>query len=213
MMVVRSRPTSVATKGLFREPIIFTTSGISLMPAMELDMVLNPRKRTPKPIMISANFFILSILQNIATSTPTNKIMGAYAERLNETNCEVTVVPILAPKITPAAWYRFISPALTKLTTMAVQAEEDWMIPVNMIPTIMPEKRFVVKISRIRLSFAPATFSMESLMTRMPKRNRPSPPAIESIILALICFSPECFPSGTADSARFPTCVIFRYCV
>ena len=33
------------------------------------------------------------------------------------------------------------------------------MIPVKIIPTIIPMKRFVVKISRIRRSLAPATFS------------------------------------------------------
>ncbi len=99
------------------------------------------------------------------------------------------MVPILAPKITPAAWYRFISPAFTKLTTMAVQAEEDWMIPVNTMPTSIPEKRLVVKISRIRRSFAPATFSMESLITRIPNRNSPKPPAIDKMIVAFIRLS------------------------
>jgi len=37
----------------------------------------------------------------------------------------VTVVPILAPMITPMDWERLNKPALTKLTTITVVAEED----------------------------------------------------------------------------------------
>ena len=37
----------------------------------------------------------------------------------------VTVVPILAPIITPIDWESVRSPAFTKLTTITVVAEED----------------------------------------------------------------------------------------
>ena len=37
----------------------------------------------------------------------------------------VTVVPILAPIITPMDWDKVNSPAFTKLTTITVVAEED----------------------------------------------------------------------------------------
>ena len=37
----------------------------------------------------------------------------------------VTVVPILAPMITPIDWDKVSKPALTKLTTITVVAEED----------------------------------------------------------------------------------------
>lgn len=69
---------------------------------------------------------------------------------------------------------------------MAVQADDDWMMAVNTTPTTMPEKRLVVKISRMRLSLAPATFSMESLITRIPNRKSPRPPAIDKMIFAFI---------------------------
>ena len=77
MTVVRSSPTSVAMKGFCSEPIRFTTSGTSRMPAIEPDMVLSPRNRTPNPMMMSANFLIFSFLQNMAASTPTSRIRGA----------------------------------------------------------------------------------------------------------------------------------------
>ena len=103
---------------------------------------------------------------------------------------------MLAPKITPAAWYRFISPEFTKLTTMAVQAEEDWIIPVKTIPTNMPVKRLVVKNSRIRRSLAPATFSMESLIRSMPNRKSPRPPAKDKKIRTFM----RLFPSFVSTS-------------
>lgn len=65
MTVVKSNPTRVAMKGFFREASMFTISGTSLMPAIELDMVLSPRNSTPKPMTISANFLTFSFLQNI----------------------------------------------------------------------------------------------------------------------------------------------------
>ena len=37
----------------------------------------------------------------------------------------VTVVPIFAPMMTPMDWVKVRSPALTKLTTITVVAEED----------------------------------------------------------------------------------------
>ena len=45
----------------------------------------------------------------------------------NETIQAVTVVPIFAPKMTPIACYRERISALTKLTTITVQALDDCM--------------------------------------------------------------------------------------
>ena len=79
------------------------TVGESFMPDMAPDMVLSPMNKIPKPIMISPNFVIFCFLQNMTTITPSNKITGAIFSNLKETNNDVTVVPIFAPKITPAA--------------------------------------------------------------------------------------------------------------
>ena len=38
---------------------------------------------------------------------------------------DVVVVPMFAPMMTPTAWVRLSSPALTKPTTITVVAEED----------------------------------------------------------------------------------------
>lgn len=42
-----------------------------------------------------------------------------------EINQAVTVVPILAPIMTPIDWVRVSRPAFTKLTTMTVVADDD----------------------------------------------------------------------------------------
>ena len=64
----------------------------------------------------------------------------AIAPRLNDPSNEsakiqaVTVVPMLAPIITPIAFARARSPALTKLTSIRVVAVDDWTSAVTKIP-------------------------------------------------------------------------------
>ena len=78
------------------------------------------------------------------------------------------------------------------------------MIAVNIMPTSIPVKRFVVKNSRIPRSFAPAAFSIPSLITFMPYRNRPSPPAIASNVETLIVCTSHFIkaPPSTAHACR-----------
>ena len=61
-----------------------------------------------------ANAIKGNIRTEIENSNPSNEIIHA-----------VTVVPMFAPMITAIAPVRFNKPALTKLTTMTVVAEED----------------------------------------------------------------------------------------
>jgi hypothetical protein len=49
-------------------------------------------------------------------------------------------------------------PALTKLTTITVVAEDDWMSAVISIPVNTPATRFVVIAVRILRSLSPANF-------------------------------------------------------
>ena len=83
-------------EGAYRE--LFEETGIS-----QKDIELKPINNTPNPIMISANLRTADFLQNITTATPANNIIGATFSNLKETSKAVTVVPILEPKITPAA--------------------------------------------------------------------------------------------------------------
>ncbi len=88
----------------------------------------------------------------------------------------VTVVPMLAPIITPMDCEREISPALTKLTSITVVAELDCTTAVIIIPVRIPLKRFEVIAVRMERILSPATFCNDSLSIFIPKRNSPSEP-------------------------------------
>jgi len=70
----------------------------------------------------------------------------------------VTVVPILAPIITPIDCDRVSNPALTKLTTITVVAEEDWISAVISTPVRTPVTRLVVIAVKIFRKRSPANF-------------------------------------------------------
>ncbi len=61
----------------------------------------------------------------------------------------VTVVPILAPIMTATAPVSDKSPAFTKLTTITVVADEDWIVVVTNIPVKTPLKRLFVNAPKI----------------------------------------------------------------
>jgi len=84
-----------------------------------------PRKSTPKPRNTCPICLAVLDLPTKVRVKPMAIVGNARSVSLRDTICAVTVVPILAPRITPAAWLRFISPALTKPTTMTVVAELD----------------------------------------------------------------------------------------
>ena len=70
----------------------------------------------------------------------------------------VTVVPILAPIITPIAFVSDRSPAFTKLTTITVVALDDWIMAVISKPVSTLLKALDVIEARKALSLSPAAF-------------------------------------------------------
>ena len=69
-----------------------------------------------------------------------------------------------------------MSPALTKLTTITVEAEELWIRAVMKNPVTVPVKRLRVIADRMLRSRSPAAFCRPSLMTFIPYRKRPTAP-------------------------------------
>ena len=102
----------------------------------------------------------------------------------------VTVVPMLAPMITPTACAKVINPAFTKPTTMTVVAEELWMTAVTANPIKAPMYLLVVSRSIIVLSREPAANSNPSPINFMPYRKSPSPQS--SIMKFSIVISATC---------------------
>jgi len=114
------------------------TDSTSFMKRTDCDRKLMPRKRIPKPNKTSPKSLSAFFVPNSLNTTP-RKIAGIMIHSiLNATSCAVTVVPILAPKITPRAWESDINPAFTKPTSITVVAEDDWIIPVMIAPTRTP---------------------------------------------------------------------------
>ena len=72
---------------------------------------------------------------------------------------EVTVVPTLAPIITPMACRRESRPELTKPTTITVVAEELWITAVTPIPVRKPRNLREVSLLSSIFRLLPADFS------------------------------------------------------
>lgn len=88
----------------------------------------------------------------------------------------VTVVPILAPMMTLIDSARVSNPAFTKLTTITVVAEEDWIRAVINTPVKTPVTLLVVIAVKILRSLSPATFCKPSLIIFIPYRKSPNEP-------------------------------------
>ena len=80
----------------------------------------------------------------------------------------VNVVPTFAPMITAIDWPSVIRPALTKLTTITVDADELWIKAVITMPVRRPAKRLRVMADRMLRRRSPAAFCSPSLITFMP---------------------------------------------
>ncbi len=114
---------------------------------------------------------------------------------LKATIWAVMVVPMSAPRITPMAWDRDMSPAVTKPTSMTVVTDEDWMMAVTKAPVIRPMMRLLVSRARICFMLSPATFFRASAICSMPYRNTARPP---SRVMPIIHQSIACPPSVVA---------------
>ena len=91
-----------------------------------------------------------------------------FTENPNEVIQAVSVVPMLAPIITPMALPRVRSPAFTKLTTIMVVADEDCTRAVTTVPvsTRLNELEVILAIKALRRS--PADFWRPSLISAIP---------------------------------------------
>ena len=109
------------------------------------------------------------------TITPAMIAIGArlpglknFAHSTLDTSHPVTVVPMLAPMITPIAWLKFMIPALTKPTTMTVVADELWITAVISAPRSTPISLFLVRASNKVFIRLPAAFSNPCAMICIP---------------------------------------------
>ena len=100
----------------------------------------------------------------------------------------VTVVPMLAPMITPMACVNVSSPALTKLTTITVVADEDCITVVMPRPVSTPLRGFDVMADKKLRSLSPAAFCSPELIRFIPYRNIPNAPNSVKTCSIPMCF-------------------------
>ena len=133
-------------------------AGLSFNGAKPAFMVAKPKKTRPKPRSTSPTYIHFRRPRKNFRRTPAAIAGKAYSVILKAINWAVTVVPILAPSMTPMACVSVIKPASTKLTSITVAALELWITLVTMAPTPQPTKRLLDTIARIWRIFLPATF-------------------------------------------------------
>ncbi len=104
-------------------------SGLAVKSGTESLRKPRPRKRRANPITISPEFFLFCFFDMVRIKPMAIRGMASRDISILNPSREiiqaVTVVPILAPIITPIACASESSPAFTKLTTMTVVALED----------------------------------------------------------------------------------------
>ncbi len=129
-------------------------------------------KRNVKPIRNSPIDLYWLFFKN-SMGTANAKMGSSITDMLTlkpniDTSHAVKVVPTLAPMITAIDCASDMSPALTKLTTITVDADELWMSAVMRMPVATPVKRFLVIADRMPRRRLPAAFCKPSLMTFIP---------------------------------------------
>ena len=98
------------------------------------------------------------------------------------TSQPVPVVPILAPKTRLRPCGKVSSPALTSPIVVIVVALDDCTISVITAPQNVPSSGVAAAFSITVLRAVPASALSPSVITAMPKRNRPMPPTIETSV-------------------------------
>ena len=155
-------------------------SGVIRTWAVDLSLA-KPTKNKANPMMISPRSFCFLDPFICIRTKPTRMRGKAKSAMLNENPNTamihaVTVVPMLAPIITPTAWPRTRRPAFTKLTTMMVVAVEDWIAAVTPMPVTICLKGLDVIEARKDLNPSPATFWSPPLNRLNPKRKSATDP-------------------------------------
>ena len=127
-----------------------------------------PKKISPSPIRATPHCLTLSAFPTRSMRKPTAIISRPYLWTSKAMIWAVTVVPTLAPMITPMAWLRLNRPVETKATTRTVVADEDWITAVVMVPARAAVNRFLVRRPRRFFMPPPATVVRASVMRCIP---------------------------------------------
>lgn len=158
-----------------------STSGLFCKSGIDSFRKSKPIKRKAKPKMNSPIDFRLLFEEKISgnpipSSGMESMLMENFPNPKSEIIHAVTVVPMLAPIITPMDCAKESKPAFTKLTTITVVADEDCTNAVMRMPVRTPNMRFLVIADKMSLSLFPASFCRPSLIIFIPNKKSPKEP-------------------------------------
>ena len=190
MATVTSAPASTPSTGFCSWVNSWMKRGLSFRGATAFSMVNRPVNRMPKPMQIWPMLRFLGLFKNTNSTAPTKATMGRKVLGLGMVSTQpepemslrrmswpVTVVPMLAPMMTPMAWDRVKMPLFTRPMQMTVVPALDWMSPVRMAPSRTAFQTLLVSRWSTASILPPASFSRPVPMMDMPYKNRAMPPA------------------------------------
>ena len=139
-----------------------------------------PTNRRPRPRTSSPSDRNRSRCAKIASSAPMPSRTSGRRCRRSARSQPVTVAPTFAPSVTLAACHSAISPALTKLTTITVVTDDDWLSALTTTPAPKPRNRSLPTRPMMRRRRSPARACAASDMVLSPSRRRPKPPGMSN---------------------------------
>jgi len=159
-MQVNSAPAIIPSSGFEKTVSTRIKAGLSVSGATEPLIVLMPNISTAKPSMMSPVWMRPCFLLNMRRMIPIMEITPVSVAvdssltqppppppRLDRQITQpVILVPIMEPRIMPMDCRNFIIPELTKPTTMAEVAEDDWITAVTPVPSRMPFQEVLVSL-------------------------------------------------------------------
>jgi len=155
--------------------------GLLLMSGIDSFKNWRPINNRANPIIKFPQFLICSRFPKVsAKPKPTNGNAIVLILTLNPRiaiNQAVTVVPILAPIMTPMDSVSVSNPALEKLTTIKVVAEDDCITEVIKNPVKTPKNLLEVILAKMERILFPASFMSASLITFIPNKKTPNAPS------------------------------------
>ena len=206
MMAVNRVATTRPSRGFCSPARIAVNSGICASGLTASLITTMPYMSMVKPTSTVPMLFCLSFLPTIIITTPMMARMGEKFSGFSifshilplwmperERIHAVSVVPILAPKMTYSVWPNFIMPELTRPTSITVTAEEDCTAMVMAAPSSILTSGLAVIVFSSCSSFPPAIFSRLLDMTLMPNRKKARPSTSRSSAKISMFLSPPGF--------------------
>ena len=189
-MLVNTTPTRMPRMGLEKLVRMRIKASLSRRGDTAPDMEDMPYISTAKPSRISPTCRLDALLLNIrrimpitATTPVSTSVLSSCTTPLPPSSEDrhrihpVTLVPTMAPIMTPMACRTFIIPEFTKPTTITEVAEEDWITAVTPVPSRTPFSGVLLSLYSTSSNRLPATFFSPSPIRDMPNRNSAIPPS------------------------------------